>query len=318
MVLLHDDDHGEALIDACGRFGAGLPAHVLPLAVNEVSRIGPEILAAAMAWGAAGVRVLLRSRPKHDPAGLRSTLAMAGTVLVALGYGPEALGTIETDDPDTLAEALREPARAPARPAPSGFLPPATKRALLEQSFRELVRVAPAPVARIELDAGAPFGAVVLDREACTLCLACVSACPVAALTDNPDRPMLRFSENLCVQCGLCAETCPEDAITLAPRIDIDAWDAPRHVLHEEEPFACTKCGKAFGSAATIARVRDKLAGHWMFSGPEGEARRAVLELCDDCRVGAVMAESFDPHDPDARRVRTTDDYLRDRAERPD
>jgi hypothetical protein len=30
------------------------------------------------------------------------------------------------------------------------------------------------------------------------------------------------------------------------------------------------------------------------------------------------MAESFDPHDPDARRVRTTDDYLRDRAERPD
>ncbi len=284
--------------------------------MNEVSQIGPETLAAAFAWGATGTRILMRARARHDPAGLRATLAMTGTILTALGYGFDALGTIETDDPDTLAAALRDIPAAPDRPAPSGFLPPTTKRALLEHAFRELHRVSPAPVAKIDLDPGAPFGAVVLDGDACTLCLACVSACPVQALTDNPDRPMLRFTESLCVQCGLCAETCPEDAITLAPRIDIAAWDAPRRVLREEEPFCCTRCGKAFGSASTIARVREKLTGHWMFSGADGESRRAILELCEDCRVEAVMAESFDPHDPAARKIRTTADYLRERADK--
>src|SRR5262249_39963015 len=34
IVLMHDDEHGGALIDALARHGKGLPAHVLPLAVN--------------------------------------------------------------------------------------------------------------------------------------------------------------------------------------------------------------------------------------------------------------------------------------------
>ncbi|MFX5705323.1 4Fe-4S binding protein, partial [Acinetobacter baumannii] len=83
--------------------------------------------------------------------------------------------------------------------------------------MRELHRAAPAPVDVVALAKGAPFGKADVDPAACTLCLACVSACPTGALSDNPDQPMLRFTENLCVQCGLCAETCPEDAITLKP-----------------------------------------------------------------------------------------------------
>jgi hypothetical protein len=51
-VLLHDDDHGGALIDALARHGEGLPAHVLPLAVNEVTQVGIETIAAAFAYGA--------------------------------------------------------------------------------------------------------------------------------------------------------------------------------------------------------------------------------------------------------------------------
>jgi ferredoxin len=63
---------------------------------------------------------------------------------------------------------------------------------------------------------GAPFGAIELNVEGCTLCLACVSACPTGALSDNPERPMLRFTEDACVQCGLCKATCPEKVITPA------------------------------------------------------------------------------------------------------
>jgi ferredoxin len=95
-----------------------------------------------------------------------------------------------------------------------------------------------------EIPAGAPFGAVEIDVAGCTLCLSCVSACPTGALTDDPERPMLRFAEDACVQCGLCKATCPEKVINLVPRIDFRAATAASHVLKEEEPFPCIRCGK--------------------------------------------------------------------------
>jgi len=40
--------------------------------------------------------------------------------------------------------------------------------------------------------------------DGCTLCLSCVSACPIGALSDDLDQPLLRFVEAACVQCGRC------------------------------------------------------------------------------------------------------------------
>src|SRR5690606_6240311 len=51
IVLLHDTAHGEPLIDALARFGAGLPANVLPVAVNEITQLGIEAWTAPFAWG---------------------------------------------------------------------------------------------------------------------------------------------------------------------------------------------------------------------------------------------------------------------------
>jgi len=308
LLLIHDDDHGAPLIDALARFGAGLPAHVIPLAVNEITQVGPETLAAAVACGAADIRLLGRARPRHDLEGLRRTLALTNAALEGLGYAARA-GLIETDDPDALRLSLDAAPPRPLRAKVSGFLPPATKRALLTLAFSELHRAAPAPVDALPLPQGAPFGAVALNEGACTLCLACVSACPVRALGDDADRPLLSFDESLCVQCGLCAATCPEDALTLVPRLDFAALTAPPRVLKQEPPFCCVECGKPFGNRASIARVQEKLKGHWMFSGPEGAARARVLEMCEDCRVSAVVTESFDPHGLPERRVRTAEDY---------
>lgn len=308
LVLIHDEAHGAPLIDALARFGPGLPARVIPLAVNEISQIGPETLAAAIAYGAADVRLLGRARPRHDLEGLRRTLALTNLALEGLGYAARA-ALIETDDPDALRERLDATPPRRLRAKVSGFLPPATKRKLLTLAFGELHRAAPAPVDALPLPAGAPFGAVALNEGACTLCLACVSACPARALGDDADRPLLSFDESLCVQCGLCAATCPEDALTLVPRLDFAALAAPPRVLKQEPPFCCVECGKPFGNRASIARVREKLEGHWMFSGPDGEARRRVLEMCEDCRVSAVVTESFDPHGLPERRPRTAEDY---------
>lgn len=314
VVLLHDDAQGAELIEACGRFGGGLPARVLPLAVNEIGQIGPEILLAALAYGAASVSVLGRRRPRHDLRGLHDALALSFAIADGLGYGGHAVGMIECDDPDALAAALARLSPGPERGEASSFLPIGGKRGLTELALRELRRVAPAPVEVVALPVGSPFGAVVLDNEVCSLCLACVAACPTGALADNAEQPMLRFTESLCVQCGLCAATCPEEAITLSPQVDFTAWGAPAHVLKQEEPFPCVACGKPFGTRSSIERVQAKLSQHWMFSGAESSARRGLLLMCEDCRVRTVVAGGFDPHDPDAPRVRTTADYLSERV----
>jgi ferredoxin len=164
----------------------------------------------------------------------------------------------------------------------------------------------------VPLPRGAPFGGVQLNAEGCTLCHACVTACPTHALSDNPDRAMLRFTESLCVQCGLCEATCPEDVITLEPRLDFQAWNAPLRILKEEEPFHCIACGTPFGTRSSIERVLSKLQDkHWMFQG--SNARRLdMIKMCADCRVEAAVNEGFDPHSgPQRPPVMSTEDYLR-------
>jgi ferredoxin len=312
IVLVHDEPHGAPLIDALARFGDGLPTHVLPVVVNEITQIGLESIAAAFAYGASAMRLLLRARPRHDVSGLLGTMALADPVLTGLGFGPGRIATIETDDPDFLLEALGTIPSMPPTPRPASFRPVGRKRDVLRFVLSELHRAAPEPVSVIALPKGAPFGAVEIDVGGCTLCLSCVSACPTSALRDDPERPMLRFVEDACVQCGLCQATCPEHVITLKPQLDFDAARAPARILQEEEPFCCIRCGKPFGVKSTIDRVVAKLEGkHWMYSG--SSQRIDIIKMCDDCRVAAVAEQGFDPYGANNQTVRTTDDYLRER-----
>jgi ferredoxin len=312
VLLVHDEPHGAPLIDALARFGDGLPAQVLPLPVNEITQVGLESIAAAFAYGASAMRFLLRAKPRHDVSGLRQTIGLAEPILTGLGFGAGRIATIETDDPDLLSEALREIPSMVAAPRPASFRPLGAKRSVLRFALSELHRAAPNPVGVIALPQGAPFGAVEIDAGGCTLCLSCVSACPTGALRDDPERPLLRFVEDACVQCGLCQATCPENVITLRPQIDFDAGRAPARILKEEEPFCCIRCSKPFGVKSTIDRVVAKLEGkHWMYTG--SSRRLEIIKMCDDCRVATVAEEGFDPYGTPKPPARTTDDYLRER-----
>jgi len=314
IVLLHDDPHGAPLIEALARFGDGLPAHVLPFTVNEVTQIGLEAIAAVFAYGASAVRLLLRAQPRHDVAGLTRTIELAEPILAGLGFGAGRIATIETDDPDVLGATLRTIPTMTTVARPASFLPVGDKRGVLQFALRELHRAAPEPADVVTLPAHAPFGAVEIDTAGCTLCLSCVAACPTGALTDDPQRPMLRFTEAVCVQCGLCKATCPEKVITLKPRLDFRAGSGGARVLKEEQPFCCIRCAKPFGVKSTIERVVAKLADkHWMFKGsPE---RLDLIKMCDDCRVAFVSEKEFDPYGAPRTAVRTTDDYLTERDE---
>jgi len=312
IILVHDESHGFPLIHALSHHGEGLPAHVLPLAVNEVAQVGLEVIAAAFAYGAAGIRFLLRARPR-DMTGLARTLSLAEPILAGLGFGRDRLGTIETDDPFDLGSTLTAIEPHPSVADPAGFRPVGRKRDVLRLAMRELHRVAPVPTDVIGLPPGAPFGTLEVAVEGCTLCLACVSACPTGALIDDPERPMLKFAEDACVQCGLCQATCPEKVITLRPQLDFRAATAPARLIKQEEPFRCIRCGKPFGTRSSVERVTAKLEGHhWMYRGPQ--SRLDLIKMCEDCRVIAVTERGFDPYAaPERPAPRTSEDYLRER-----
>jgi ferredoxin len=306
VLLLHDARHGAPLLDALARFGDGLPSNVLPLEVNEVTQLGLDAFAAAFAFGAAATLVLASARPAHDLAPLAEQAALARSVLDGLSLGGARLRLVETDDPDALAPVFAALPRAPAVPA-ARFAPTGNKRQVLRRALDALGEACGASATPLPLPSGAPFGRVVLDQQACTLCLACVSACPASALHDAPERPTLGFLEEACVQCGLCAATCPERAITLEPRLDFGP-DAKRVVvLKEEEPAYCVRCQKPFGAKATVERVLEKLAGkHWMFSNDEMLNR---VRMCADCRAIAQVEHGIDPYaGPPRPPVRTGDD----------
>ena len=301
--LLVHDDHGAEMIRLGARYGRGLPADAIPLEVPALSGFGHAEMLAALGLGYAGVDIL--AGPRTEREGIAAQIALAEAVTEGAGAGTGRLRLVDEADPDALMDLL-----AAGGPEPLDIEP-----ILASGGRRETVRLAARalaggiPETPLPLPEGAPYGAVVVDTGACTLCLACAGLCPTGALSDNPDRPELSFNEEACIQCGLCANLCPETAIRLEPRLDLsDAALRPK-VLNEEEPFACIECGKLFGVKSTIERIVAKLDGvHSMFRNSDNAK---LIQMCDDCRVRAQYhAESAPFAFGTVPRPRTTDEEL--------
>jgi ferredoxin len=289
VLLLHSEERGQALIDELGRaarVGAadGLPADVIPVPLWHTASTGIELWLSAIAYGASQIVLLTTSEeaPQYRDA-LRTQMDVAQALLQGLGYEGPHFSLLQCAHPNDLDQELRllagRKAAAPKTPAAFGVLQ--DKRATLELAIDHLAQHAPRPAEAIPLPAGAPFGTIEVDKDKCTLCLSCVSACPASALQDNPQQPQLRFVEKNCVQCGLCAKTCPESAIRLAPRLLLAPERKQPRVLNEAAPYGCIRCGKAFGTLKGVEAMLAKLAGHAMFQG----AALDRLKMCSDCRV---------------------------------
>ena len=312
VFLVHDTDFGEQMIDIMARSGRGLPANVLPFAVTKVTQIGLDFLLGAASYGAARILLVLPPKAADDAAGLREQVELADTILGGLGYQSGRVAIVDEGDPAEVEDRLYGLQPLPAMPD-GDFTPLGRKRSLMSLALHRLHQGAPRPVDTLELGPGAPFGAIDVDVEGCTVCLACVGACPTGALKDNPDKPQLRFQEEACVQCGLCKATCPEKVITLVPRLDFSASAQDYRLIKEEDPFECVRCGKPFGVRSTVERMLDKLSGHAMF---ENEARLNLIKMCDDCRIIAqAVDEKLPLAGPPRPATRTTEDYLRERDE---
>ncbi|MCI2393752.1 4Fe-4S binding protein [Aliiroseovarius sediminis] len=301
-TLLVHDTHGAEMIRLTARFGNGLPAHVIPLEIDALAMFGHAEMLATLACGFADVDILLA--PKSD----RDVLQAQADLAAAIGAG-DGVTLLDISDPDALSDHLFDRA-APANRVEAPILPQGSRRQITRLAAKALQPDAE----MIPLPDHAPYGAVIVDTDACTLCLACASLCPSGALVDNPDKPQLRFQEDACLQCGLCAHVCPEDAITLQPQLNLTDAALSQTVLNEEEPFACVECGSLFGVKSTIERITEKLAGnHAMFANADAVR---MIQMCDNCRVKAQFHSQDNPFTMGERpRVRTTEDYLSKRKD---
>jgi ferredoxin len=170
------------------------------------------------------------------------------------------------------------------------FVPFRSKRTLIRSSAAHLAACAPGAPTVVDLPAGAPFGAVLLDGTACTLCMACCGACPTGALGTTGDAPELHLLESECIQCGRCRQTCPEQALVLAPQLVWDPVRAERpRRLYAQEAMACIRCGRPFAPPGLVARLRERLEGHWMYQREEDRRR---LSMCRDCRLRDLFSRS--------------------------
>jgi ferredoxin len=300
-LLVHDADFGREMISLAARFGQGLPAQVIPLEVDALSGFGHAEMLAALASGFDHIDILMAPKTERDV--LESQADLARTMA-----GHNGIGLLDVADPDALCDVLR--AEAAPRPSGTPILPMGTRRQVARLSAKALQPDA----AVIDLPENAPYGAVLVDKDACTLCLSCVSLCPSGALGDNPDLPQLRFQEDACLQCGLCANICPEDAITLKPQMDLTDAAFTQRVINEDAPFPCIECGSLFGSTATINKITEKLAGkHAMFATSDAAK---MIQMCENCRIQAQYHSTDNPFQGGERpRVRTSDDYFTKRKD---
>ena len=280
-ILLYDSDSGaEYLRTVCADF----PDGVLPWRVEEIGSTGVEIWLSALAYGAAGIRILTHER---TPGAVLTTLAqqieLIRCLLEGLDYDGQSIAELPAVEFSSAVWPQYVDESVVADVATFGGVD--NKRDALRLVFDHLTPES-SPIEAIALPAASPFGQIRVDTALCTLCMGCVSVCPAGALADGSDTPKLDFIEWNCVQCGLCERACPENAIALEARLLVDSDSRlMKRTLNEEEPFGCIVCGKPFATKSMIDKMAETLASHRMFQGDALDR----LKMCEDCRVKSMF-----------------------------
>ena len=278
IVMFHaEEDFPQALLKS--------HSSVLPVRVDELASVGPDLSLSALVYGATEVVLLANDEiPAMSLTQLNRQLEWLQAMLGGLGLDPQliSLQSISADYAPLHADSPIQPAI---------YTMPDNKRHAIYQAVDHLYQQLEVKQEMVDLPEGAPFGNVAIDESSCTLCMACVGACPGKALQDGSNRevPEVFFIEGNCIQCGACTQTCPESAITISPRMIFDR-ERRNHSrsLNQDVPFGCISCGKLFASTTVIKKMNDKLKDHYMFNTPRALDR---LKMCEDCRVVDIVQD---------------------------
>jgi len=283
QLLIHDLNRASEQLEA---YQYPLADTVVPFSIEEIGALGQPFWFTAMAYGVSRIVVWdACSHSDHDWHELQASIDEANQMLAALGLGDSRIQFVSSAEMQVLQNTLAASVTATGV-EPARYAGVDDKRRMLTMALSHLHQQTAEQPQTLALSDSAAFGEILVDKQACTLCMSCVSVCPAGALVDGVDKPQLNFIEDLCVQCGMCEQACPEKAIDLQPRYVFDRNMArQKRLLHEEPVFHCISCQKPFATQKMIDTMITKLADHPMFQGPDLER----LKMCEDCRVKAMF-----------------------------
>lgn len=139
-------------------------------------------------------------------------------------------------------------------------------------------------------------GILEVSSEGCTLCGACVAACPTRALQlqEGGGSLSLAFSHDRCVACRICEAICPEKAVKVSQTLD-GAYTGKWVTLVSDELAKCKRCGAPIGPKRKLEKVANLLKRR----GYDESIIEAVW-LCESCKRARAL--SWAQRSPDRSR----------------
>lgn len=136
------------------------------------------------------------------------------------------------------------------------------------------------------------YGDITINEDNCTLCLSCVGACNVRALTAHPEDNTLRFNPSICTNCGYCEVSCPEkDCLSVVKdELHLEPAYFTQKIMAKDELFACVECGKEFATVKSVEKIANMMKP--LFLGDEIKTRS--LYCCADCKPKIMLKQHLE------------------------
>ncbi len=135
------------------------------------------------------------------------------------------------------------------------------------------------------------YGNIKINEDTCTLCMACVGVCNVAAMTAHPEDQTLKFNPSLCTVCGYCEVACPEENCLniVHDELSLNPSYFKKNTMARDELFACVECGKEFATRKSIEKISNMMAPRF----GDDEAKIRALYCCPDCKPKVMMIAEY-------------------------
>ena len=136
------------------------------------------------------------------------------------------------------------------------------------------------------------YGNITINTDTCTLCLSCVGACNVRALTAHPEDNTLRFNPSICTNCTYCEVVCPEaNCLTvIKDEINLNPEYFKQNVKATDDLFKCIECGTEFATVKAVEKIAQTMKP--IFGNDE--LRIKTLYCCADCKPKIMLQAHMD------------------------
>lgn len=131
------------------------------------------------------------------------------------------------------------------------------------------------------------YGNITINEDVCTLCLSCVGACNVRALTAHPEDNTLRFNPSICTNCTYCEVVCPEkDCLTvIRDEINLNPDYFKQNIMAKDDLFECVECGNEFATVKAVQKIANVMKP--IFGNDDLRVR--TLYCCADCKPKIML-----------------------------